>query len=328
MKKNRKIIILATLGTVVTYLTVCLSISLSNLFHMVHQNNHSRHTEIGENRINEIKKAGIKYEYSLYTKEEISNNKNLEKSKLYYFPAPGGVKTDYAIVVPGGGYFECDVNKVALPCAATINKLGYTSFVLAYRYGKYSSKYAPIEDLARAIKFITTNADKFNVNPKNYCCVGFSAGGNLVGNFASETLGYKKYGVSKPKAVALVYPWININGKTPFTGNVFQELLSLSSKSIGNRYLLGNNATEKEKSEICVQNNVTKSYPATYLIHGNKDFVVPHKQNAEIMVDALKKNSVPHKYKLCRGLNHGFGLGVGTSAEGWVTEAIGFWKNQ
>ena len=30
-----------------------------------------------------------------------------------------------------------------------------------------------------------------------------------------------------------------------------------------------------------------------------------------------------HEYK---GLGHGFGLGTGTSAEGWVFDAIRFWE--
>lgn len=32
-----------------------------------------------------------------------------------------------------------------------------------------------------------------------------------------------------------------------------------------------------------------------------------------------------HKYP---NLGHGFGLGIGTSAEGWINDAIAFWKKQ
>ena len=295
---------------------------------MTSQNKTARNVEIGQKRFNEIKKKGIKCEYSLYSKKEIEKDPNLEKAKLYYFPNLSGEKTNYAIIAPGGGYFECDVNKVAFPCAATMNKLGYTAFVLAYRYGKYSSKYAPIKDMAKAIKFITDKVDEFNIKTENYLCVGYSAGGNLVGNFASKDLGYKKYKVNRPKALALVYPWININGPVPITGNPFQELLSLVEQIVGNKYLLGNNSTEEERKNICVQNHVDKDYPATYLIHGDHDFVVPHKQNAEIMVQALKDSKVSYKYRLAKGLNHGFGLGVGTTAEGWVKEAVNFWQAQ
>jgi hypothetical protein len=32
------------------------------------------------------------------------------------------------------------------------------------------------------------------------------------------------------------------------------------------------------------------------------------------------------EYRKYRNLGHGFGLGIGTSAEGWVLEAIRFWE--
>lgn len=325
---KKKIIIVSCVGIVAIYLLVCLCLTLSDLITMVRQNKTTRDMELGTSRYAELVESGIATEYALYSEEEIARNPNLCMAKLYYFPTPSGQKTEYAIIVPGGGYFECDVNKVAFPAAATINKLGYTSFVLAYRYGKYSSRYAPIDDLARAVRFVTEHADEFNVEKENYFCCGYSAGGNLVGNFGTKDLGYEKYAVNKPKAVALVYPWININGKTPITGNCFQELVSAVGKLIGNKYLLGKGATEKEKQGVCVQNHIDADYPATYLLHGDDDFVVPHAYNSDVMAAALSKNNVPYRYKLCHGLNHGFGLGKGTEAEGWVEEAVAFWRAQ
>jgi hypothetical protein len=32
------------------------------------------------------------------------------------------------------------------------------------------------------------------------------------------------------------------------------------------------------------------------------------------------------EYRRYHNVGHGFGLGVGTSAEGWISEAIRFWK--
>jgi acetyl esterase/lipase len=43
-------------------------------------------------------------------------------------------------------------------------------------------------------------------------------------------------------------------------------------------------------------------------------------------VDALRKNGTPVEFHEYEGLGHGFGLGTGTSAEGWVFEAIRFWE--
>ena len=34
------------------------------------------------------------------------------------------------------------------------------------------------------------------------------------------------------------------------------------------------------------------------------------------------------EYRKYRGVGHGFGLGVGTSAEGWIADAVRFWTKQ
>lgn len=326
-RKTIKWILISVAIAVGIYLLVCNCLTLANLVHMVRQNKSARDVALGEERYAQLIEEGVMVEYDLYTEEEIQANSNLSMAKLYYFPAPSGDKTKYVMVVPGGGYFECDTGKVAFPCAATLNQLGYSAFVLAYRYGKYSSKYAPIEDLSRAIRYVTDHAEQFNVDPEDYLCIGFSAGGNLVGNFATKDLGYQKYGVCKPKAVALIYPWSNINGDIPITGNVMQELVGGVGQLIGNKYLLGKGATKEEKQGVCIQNHMDADYPPTYILHGDNDFVVPHGYNSEVLVEALKANGVRYQYHLCEGLNHGFGLGVGTKAEGWLIEAVTFWQS-
>jgi hypothetical protein len=46
----------------------------------------------------------------------------------------------------------------------------------------------------------------------------------------------------------------------------------------------------------------------------------------ESRVAALRKSGTAVEYHKYRNLGHGFGLGTGTSAEGWVFEAIRFWE--
>jgi acetyl esterase/lipase len=41
---------------------------------------------------------------------------------------------------------------------------------------------------------------------------------------------------------------------------------------------------------------------------------------------ALRRAGTPVEYRECLRLGHGFGLGTGTSAEGWVFDAIRFWE--
>ena len=43
-------------------------------------------------------------------------------------------------------------------------------------------------------------------------------------------------------------------------------------------------------------------------------------------IDALAAMGVPTEYHSYPGLGHGFGLGIGTVAEGWLDLAVAFWE--
>jgi acetyl esterase/lipase len=43
-------------------------------------------------------------------------------------------------------------------------------------------------------------------------------------------------------------------------------------------------------------------------------------------VGALREQGTPVEFREFEELGHGFGLGTGTSAEGWVFQAVRFWE--
>jgi len=65
--------------------------------------------------------------------------------------------------------------------------------------------------------------------------------------------------------------------------------------------------------------------PATFVVVGENDGIAPPAA-MERRVAALRKAGTPVEYRRFPDLGHGFGLGSGTSAEGWVFEAIHFWE--
>lgn len=75
------------------------------------------------------------------------------------------------------------------------------------------------------------------------------------------------------------------------------------------------------------QSDYTEEDPPTYACVGENDGIASWR----VMEDRLKKMNALgietefHKYP---GLGHGFGLGTGTVAEGWIEEAAAFWEKQ
>lgn len=65
--------------------------------------------------------------------------------------------------------------------------------------------------------------------------------------------------------------------------------------------------------------------PPTFAVVGTQDGIAPA-ASMERRVEALRKSGANVEYHKYNDLGHGFGLGIGTSAEGWVFEAIRFWE--
>jgi acetyl esterase/lipase len=65
--------------------------------------------------------------------------------------------------------------------------------------------------------------------------------------------------------------------------------------------------------------------PPTFVVVGEQDGIAPPAA-METRVEALRRAGTEVEYHKYKNLGHGFGLGIGTSAQGWVFEAIRFWQ--
>lgn len=66
---------------------------------------------------------------------------------------------------------------------------------------------------------------------------------------------------------------------------------------------------------------------ATYMIVGDHDGIAWYR-TMEARSQALRDLGIESICRVVPGLSHGFGLGLGTQAEGWVQEAVNFWLEQ
>lgn len=71
--------------------------------------------------------------------------------------------------------------------------------------------------------------------------------------------------------------------------------------------------------------NYSKSDPSTFAIAGENDRIAPP-YVMERRINALKQIGINVEFHKYKGLGHGFGLGIGTPAEGWIYNAIQFWE--
>lgn len=72
---------------------------------------------------------------------------------------------------------------------------------------------------------------------------------------------------------------------------------------------------------------VTEEDPPTYACVGDSDGIASWR-TMEARLEALQKLGVPTEFHVYEDLGHGFGLGTGTAAEGWIQDAVDFWEDQ
>ena len=65
--------------------------------------------------------------------------------------------------------------------------------------------------------------------------------------------------------------------------------------------------------------------PPTYSVVGTSDGIASYR-TIERRINAIQANGTDAEIDVFHGLSHGFGLGTGTVAEGWIDRAVAFWE--
>ena len=73
--------------------------------------------------------------------------------------------------------------------------------------------------------------------------------------------------------------------------------------------------------------NLTRNDPPTFVCVGENDGIA-NWRTMQRRIQALDEMGIPTEFHHYPGLRHGFGLGTGTVAEGWIDEAAAFWQRQ
>lgn len=70
----------------------------------------------------------------------------------------------------------------------------------------------------------------------------------------------------------------------------------------------------------------TKQDPPTFVVVGDSDGIASA-STMQRRVNSMRSAGVDVEFHVYRNVGHGFGLGIGTNAEGWLDDATQFWEN-
>ena len=185
---------------------------------------------------------------------------------------------------------------------------GYAAASINYRLSQHAIFPAQIEDCKAAIRFLRTNAEKYNIDPNRIGVWGASAGGHLVALLG--TAGDVKEFEKGPNlnVSSRVQAVCDFFGPTDLTKmSAFASTMDHDAPDSPESRLIG--GPVQENKDACRLANpityVSKNDPPFLICHGDKDMLVPHNQSV-LLYDALKKAGVSVKFYTVKGGGHGF----------------------
>lgn len=279
-------------------------------FHKMHRSCPAEVMQKGLEFVQEESKKG-RVVYPLYELSECRDDERKKDVRLFAFPSEGRSNKPAVIVCAGGGYgYVCNIAE-GFPVARRFAALGYPVFVLNYRVGRAPAVKMAMEDLRRAVKFIAERGEAFGGNGEYVLC-GFSAGGNLITQWATDNLGYAAYQMPSPKALLAIYPVI------------LCEKLFCDIRHQGFLKTMFGKIDEKTKREYDIPAHCG-TFPPTYMAVGKHDMLISLKP-LEAFRSRLQEKNIISKLDVFPRAPHGFGDGTATGAEGWIERAEAFLK--
>ena len=208
------------------------------------------------------------------------------------------------LICPGGGY-EMTSDREAEPIALQIAALNYNAFVLRYSVAPARYPVALLE-AAEAMKQIRTHAKEWQVDTQAIIIAGFSAGGHLAANLATQwnrELSIK-YGYAaeliKPNGLFLAYAVLT-SGKYAHHDSI--------------KALLGERYGQKDLMEkVSLEKQVTAAVPPTFIWHTATDDLVPV-ENALLFVQALRQVGISFEMHIFPKGGHGLSLATANTVD-------------
>ncbi|CAD0003092.1 alpha/beta hydrolase [Flavobacterium chungangense] len=228
---------------------------------------------------------------------------------------PKETKPDQTAVVifPGGGYSHLSMDKEGTKVAEWLNSLGIVAFVLKYRLPSdlimKNKSVGPLQDAQEAIRYVRSNASKWNIDPNKIGTIGFSAGGHLASTLAThfdDKVYESKFNMSaRPDFSILIYPVISMENGITHKGSQTS--------------LLGQNPSQLLIDNFSNEKKVTSQTPPTFLVHASDDGAVRPENSINYYL-ALKKNNISAELHIYEKGGHGFGLGVKDTSQFWSND--------
>jgi acetyl esterase/lipase len=180
---------------------------------------------------------------------------------------------------------------------------GYVVASVSYRFVPKHKFPAPIEDAKTAVRFLRTNAKKYDIDPDQFAALGFSAGGHsaLMLGLTDSSAGFD--GDLYPGVSSQVQCVVDFFGPTDLS-------LYAESEGLVDSFMVPFLTKQCKTDPTCYKRAspleyVTKNAPPTMVIHGTVDLLVPI-IHSERLVKKMKAAGVETEFLPMQWKGHGW----------------------
>jgi acetyl esterase/lipase len=226
-----------------------------------------------------------------------------------------------AVMVIHGGAWRAGNKSDVRPIMPQFVQHGYAAIAPQYRFCPKDTFPAQVHDVKAAVRWVKSNAKKYQIDPERIGAIGFSAGGHLALMLGltspSDGLeGETSAGAPDSRVKAVV----NFFGPTDLAAKDIPQI----SKPLVKDFLGG---TAEEKPEAAAKSSpltfVSKDDAPVLTFQGTKDPLVPFTQAIKL-AEAMNSAGVPGRVELMIGAQHGWG---GAEMERTVSETFRFFDH-
>ncbi len=203
------------------------------------------------------------------------------------------------IFVPGGGWRGADKN-LMLGEMAPFVRAGYVVASIYYRNSAEGKWPAQIIDVKTAIRFLRTNAEKYEIDPNRIGIFGRSAGGHLSAFADMNEDGFDSEEWSDVDSK--VQAAIDMFGPVDIGANMDIEIPRLSDPKFrwhrledthGGALIGGDPATIRERADAAsVTTHVNENMAPLMILHGDNDPLVPVEVSSDRLYAVLEKEGL------------------------------------
>jgi acetyl esterase/lipase len=206
--------------------------------------------------------------------------------------------------IHGGAWVIGNKNQQAKPLINYLAQNGWICVDINYRLAPHDRYPDCLIDVKKAIVWIKENIHHYGGDPNFIAITGESAGGHLCA-LAALTANNPEFQPGFEERDTRVQSVVPVYGVYDFTNQRDSLMRSFLEKYVMPKKSLANPDSFRSASPIFRINNL---HLPMFVIHGDKDCVVPVQQ-ARNFVQALKqKNSAPVIYAELSGAQHGFDI--------------------